>query len=518
VDFFRRLFQSDFMPQRDCFRWQPEILWLNAGSDAVIALACCSIPIVLITVARRRSDLELGRALYLFSAFILLCGAAHGLGIWTVWSGAYRLEGVIKLAAAGASLATALLLWPLLPKVMRAPGPKQLALENEELRREVAERNAALKHSLSVGGRERDLVRQREEQFRRAVEASPAAFVLIDARGRIQLVNSQAERSFGYDRSELVGQPVEKLVPDPVREKHPQRVADFLANPRAMALNTARELHGRHKGGWLFPVEIGLSPIETPSGLQVLASVQDITERKRAEKRIDRKTRELERSNRELEQFAYVVSHDLKSPLRGIATLAEWIATDHAAVLDDEARGQLELLRERAGRMHRMIEGILEYSRAGRGSERRGPVDAGLVVRAVIEMLAPPLNIEIRVAEPLPPCVCDETQLAQVFQNLIANAIQHLGKPHGVITVSGRADGEAVEYSVSDDGVGIAPEHHERIFRIFQTLRDDGKGHTTGIGLSIVQKIVRSNGGELALESSPGGGSTFRFMIPGSHE
>ena len=237
--------------------------------------------------------------------------------------------------------------------------------------------------------------------------------------------------------------------------------------------------------------------------------------RARFEEEMREKTRELERSNRELEEFASVVSHDLKSPLRGIASLAEWIAADYAHVLDDEGREQLDLLRDRTIRMHRMIEGILEYSRAARGSDRRGRVDTSELVHSVVELLSPPPNIAVRVEEPLPPCHCNETQLGQVFQNLIVNAIQHHGRPCGVVTVRGAKDGARVRFSVADDGVGIAPEHHQRIFRIFQTLQADRKARSTGIGLSIVQKIVQLNGGELELESMPGEGTTFRFSMPG---
>jgi signal transduction histidine kinase len=305
------------------------------------------------------------------------------------------------------------------------------------------------------------------------------------------------------------------LVPDHVRERHPSRVAAYLEAPKPLRLDTGMELFGRRRDGRLFPVEIGLNPIETPDGLQVLASVLDITVRRRDELELREKTSELERSNRELDQFASVVSHDLKSPLRGIASLAEWIAADYADVLDEEGRRQLDLLRARTTRMHRMIEGILEYSRAARGSDRRREVDTGALVRSVVELIVPPPNITVRIEAPLPHCFCNETQLAQVFQNLIGNAIQHLGKPIGVVIVGGRAQDDRAQFWVSDDGVGIAPEHHSRIFRIFQTLQIDPKERSTGIGLSIVQKIIQFNGGELVVESAPDRGTTFRFSMPG---
>jgi PAS domain S-box-containing protein len=328
------------------------------------------------------------------------------------------------------------------------------------------------------------------------------------------MVTATVQASFGYTRDEMIGRRVDPLVPDEVVGRHARWAAAYLAEPRALHFESDRGMVGRRRDGSLFPVEIGLDPIETPDGFHVLASVLDVTDRKRDERALREKTHELQRSKRELEEFVSVVSHDLKSPLRGIASLAEWIAAGHTHALDDEGREQLDLLCDRTIRLHQRVEGILAYSRATRDGDVRCRVETSELVHGVVELLSPPPNIQVRIEEPIPDCTCDETQLGQAFQHLIGNAIQHLGRPCGVITISGEAGPKRVTFAVRDDGVGIAPEHHARIFRIFQTLQIDPKERSTGIGLSIVQKIVRWNGGELEVESAPGEGTTFRFSMP----
>jgi signal transduction histidine kinase len=220
---------------------------------------------------------------------------------------------------------------------------------------------------------------------------------------------------------------------------------------------------------------------------------------------------QLERTNRELDEFAHVVSHDLKAPLRGIISLSTWIAEDCADLLPKESQEHLQLLAQRTRRMSELIDGILRYSRAGRARSPAEPVDVGELVRDVVDSLASPPSIHVRVRTPLPIVHYDRTQLRQVFQNLLANAIQHLGRPTGEVVVSCREEPGAFEFSVSDDGVGIEQRHFERIFRIFQSL--DPAAPTAGIGLAIVKKIVEKNGGSVGVNSPPGAGARFRFSV-----
>jgi len=240
----------------------------------------------------------------------------------------------------------------------------------------------------------------------------------------------------------------------------------------------------------------------------------DITDRKHIEAQFRNLVEELERANKELEDFAYIVSHDLKAPLRGISSLADWLKEDYGPQLDETGNSHLSKLLSRTRRMHNLIEDILAYSRVGKTALKPQVLDAAQLVTEVLDGLAIPESISITIIGKLPMVFYDGTCLLQVFQNLIGNSIKHLGKPQGVIRISCRKKKQFYEFCVADTGVGIEEQHRERIFQIFQSL-DVGPNHTsTGIGLSLVKKIVELNGGTIRLESTPGEGSAFYFTVP----
>lgn len=239
----------------------------------------------------------------------------------------------------------------------------------------------------------------------------------------------------------------------------------------------------------------------------------EINQRAQAEEQRGALLADLERKNAELQDFAYIVSHDLKAPLRGINSLASWLADDYGDVLDDRGRRYLDQLRDRTRRMHNLIEGILRYSRLGRAELSPELLESRAIVAQVIETLAPPENIAVEIAGHLPPVYYDRIMLLQVFQNLIGNALQHLAKPAGTVTIACRAGVGEWEFSVHDDGVGIEGRHFDRIFRIFQSLKPR-ENETSGIGLALVKKIVERNHGRIEVDSEPGVGTTFRFTVP----
>ncbi len=228
---------------------------------------------------------------------------------------------------------------------------------------------------------------------------------------------------------------------------------------------------------------------------------------------IEQATR-LEQSNRDLDQFAYVASHDLKAPLRGIANLAQWLEEDLGESLSGDSREHLNLLRGRVNRMEALIEGILTYSRAGRARDDVEFVDTAKLVATAIDLLAPPSNVTVNVKPPLPSLVTERLPLEQVFMNLIGNAIKYGSRVNPLVTVAAEEKGDMAHFTVTDNGPGIAPQFHEKIWQIFQTLapRDEIEG--TGIGLSVVRKLVESRGGRAWVESNVGQGSTFHFTWP----
>ncbi len=224
--------------------------------------------------------------------------------------------------------------------------------------------------------------------------------------------------------------------------------------------------------------------------------------------------RALEVSNKELDQFAYVASHDLKAPLRGIANLSQWIEEDLGDRVTDEAREHLTLLRGRVQRMEGLIDGILQYSRTDRAQEPPESIDVGEVLTDVIELIAPPEGADIQVAEDMPVLFTERLPLQQVFMNLIGNALKYARRPDVLVEVTVDEQRDFHEFAVTDNGPGIAPEYHERIFGIFQVLEARDSVEGTGIGLSLVKKIVENRGGEIRVESDLGKGSSFKFTWP----
>lgn len=224
----------------------------------------------------------------------------------------------------------------------------------------------------------------------------------------------------------------------------------------------------------------------------------------------------LEARNRELDQFAYVTSHDLKAPLRGIANLAQWVEEDLGTAVTDEARQHLDLLRGRVNRMEGLIDGILQYSRVGRVTNAVERVNVAELVDDVVDLLAPPDGVSVTVEPGLPILSTERLPLRQVFQNLISNAIKHAG-PDVQIAVRCRDRGDCYEFAVADSGPGVPPQYHQRIFGIFQTLASRDKVEGSGLGLALIKKIVEHHRGRVWLESPPGTGATFFFTWPKEH-
>jgi len=389
---------------------------------------------------------------------------------------------------------------------------QELTEINQRLRREIQDRKAAeeqLRHSLSL--------------LAATLDSTADGILVVDRSGTVRGFNKKFISLWRIPESVLASNRDVSLL---------SFVLDQVQNPQAFAARV-QQLYAeptaesndliQFKDGRVF---------ERYSRPQFLAgeivgrvwSFRDITEQVRTSRRRDElvqqweeANRQLECVNKELKDFAYVVSHDLKAPLRGIKTLAEWIATDQADRLDDEGQEQLRLLLGRVDRMHALIDGILQYSRVGRVNEEKERVDLGALVPQIVDLLAPPEHIHITIGDELPVIESERTRITQVFQNLLSNAIKYMDKPQGRITVGCREDEECWTFNVSDNGPGIDAKHHERIFQLFQTLVPRDQYESTGIGLTLVKKIVELYGGRIWIESQVGEGCSFYFTLPKAH-
>lgn len=333
--------------------------------------------------------------------------------------------------------------------------------------------------------------------------------ILLNPKGKIVRVNQAVIDLSGYQKHELHGKPLQmifdgngskELLNDIIRGKE---VRNY-------------DLTSRTKEGKNIPVILSSSTLRDEAGslAGVICIATDITERKESEEKLKEALKKLEQSNEDLKEFAYVVSHDLKAPLRGVSQLADWLAKDYSEAFDKEGKENMKLLLGRVARMENLIDGVLNYSRAGRDGGNKEHIDLNVVVREVIEDLSPPKNIKVKIFGTLPNVYAEKIQIGQVFQNLIGNAVKYMDKPKGEVKVACADESSQWKFSVSDNGPGIDEQHHQKIFQIFQALQARDISDCTGIGLSIVKKIIERQGGRTWVESIVGRGSTFFFTLP----
>ena len=360
---------------------------------------------------------------------------------------------------------------------------------------------------------------QMESRYRGLLEAAPDAMMVVNQDGEIVLLNLQAEKQFGYHRDELLGQEVSNIIPEGFAER---LIADGLRSAEdalAQQIGTGIELTARRKNGSEFPIELMLSPLSSDAGVLVTAAIRDITTRKTAEAHLIEKMEELNRSNEELQQFAYIASHDLQEPLRMVASYMALIARRYKGKLDADADEFIAFAMDGASRMQRLIQDLLLYSRVGSKGSELAPTSSEDALQQTLMNLKGAIDDSgaLITHDPLPIVMADETQLTQLLQNLIGNAIKYrrAGIPEIHISAVGGGAKKWV-FSVQDNGLGIEPQYFERIFGMFQRLHKREEFAGTGIGLAICKKIVERHGGVISVESTFGRGSTFRFPMTGS--
>jgi PAS domain S-box-containing protein len=365
---------------------------------------------------------------------------------------------------------------------------------------------------------ERHLARM-ESRYRGLLEAAPDAMVVVNQRGEIVLLNAQAEMQFGYSRDELLGQRVTNIIPVGFAER---LIADDLrsaADALAQQIGTGIELTGRRKDDSEFPLEIMLSPLESADGILVTAAIRNISVRKAAEQNLADKVAELNRSNEELGQFAYIASHDLQEPLRMVASYTQLLAKRYKGKLDADADEFIAFAVDGASRMQRLIQDLLSLSRVGTKGQKLIATSSEDAFQQAVRNLQAAVEESGAVIthDPLPEVLADDGQLTALFQNLIGNAIKYQAGGIPLVNVSVAPDGgRNWLFSVKDNGLGIDPKYFEVIFGMFQRLHKREEFSGTGIGLAICKKIVERHGGRISVESEPGCGSTFRFTLAGS--
>ncbi|MGX5202440.1 sensor histidine kinase [Aliikangiella sp. IMCC44632] len=378
MSIFEKLLSSEFMPHGMCYMWKPELLWLHVISDGLIFVSYISIPICLVYILKQRSDLIFSKVMVLFGAFVLLCGITHAIAVWTVWNGTYWFSGSVKALTAIVSVATAVMLWVLIPTLKSIPTVKEL--EDEVENRKKAEE--ALK-----------------------------------------------------EQSHL----------------------------------------------------------------------------------LELKTQELKRSNAELESFAYVASHDLKSPINGIKKIAGWIKEDlmdDDIPISDRTKQHFEHLDTRIVRINNLLSGLLEYAKIGAIEEKLSQINTSEVFAELFELLGKGKKMQLHMPENSFTITTLASPFHQVMRNLIDNAIKHHSEESGNVWIEISDSDEFLEVKIKDDGEGVAEKHLEKITEMFSTLKSRDEVEGSGIGLALIKKIMLNVGGKLAFDSDIGKGMTVIIHWP----
>ncbi|WP_219892143.1 sensor histidine kinase [Chamaesiphon polymorphus] len=532
MEYFTNLWMSDlFIPHGHCYLWKTELVGLHLISDLTIAIAYFSIPLTLFHFVEKREDLPFNWIFSLFGAFIILCGTTHLLEIWTLWHPVYWLSGTVKAMTGIVSAYTAVVLVKLIPQALQLPSPAQLAATNQALEQQI---------------RDRELVEAQLQQVNDELEARVAARTL-ELEASMLLTQNLAERMTLATNAARMGVFDWNIVADKVawNEYHAKilgytfgaaeysyadwerrvHLEDLPAVKVAveLAMNTGTDYSEQYRVIWpdgsIYWIDaFGRFYYNDGRPVRMTGIICDVTERKQTELflqaqtlKLAKTTALLERRNQELDQFAYIVSHDLKAPLRGIANLSEWIEESLAENIDAEIQEYLNLMRSRVVRMGSLIDGLLDYARVGQTEVSLTTFAIEDLLAEIIDSLNIPASFKFDLPTNLPPIVTNRLLLSQVFANLIGNAYKHHDRTDGHIQITAQLQADLWEFTVTDDGPGIPAADRERVFDIFQTLVERDRQGNTGIGLSIVKKLVHSHGGEIAIESELGRGTTFRF-------
>jgi signal transduction histidine kinase len=480
---------TQLAPHGLCLLWRPELIWLHVVSDGFIALAYFSIPIVLSVFVSKRPDFGFGWVICAFVVFITACGATHLFGIWTLWSPDYAAEGAVKGVTALASVATAIGLWPLLPKVLALPSPQQLRMANVALLGEIEQREAMLRtleHERSERQKAQEMLRTLEQhrQVERLVALTPESVIVVGTEGVVQFANEAALKLFDTDRERFVSSPFGFAV----------KAGEIsqIEIPR----------RGEPRTG-----ELRVVDCEWSGRPAFLVVVLDISERKRVERLKD--------------EFVATVSHELRTPLTSIAGSLGLLTGGAVDKLPDPALRLITIAHSNCQRLVRLVNDILDIEKIESGAvafDLQRVEVRGLVAHVVEanQMNAEEHGVRIRLdAAAALEVQADPDRLAQVVTNLLSNAIKFSAAGEDV-TVAIADIGGAARISVQNRGAGIPEAFRARVFEKFAQA-DSSDARTkggTGLGLSIVKQIVTRLGGVVAFQDAPGGGTVFHVDLP----
>jgi PAS domain S-box-containing protein len=487
---------AGFEPHGHCFLWDKTLLWLYVSSDSVIALSYYMIPVALVNFVRQRRDLAFNWMFLMFGAFIFACGTTHLMEVWTLWQPVYWLDGSVKALTAVISIITALMLWPLIPKALALPSPRQLEEINRELKKQIAERDRAVEE-----------LKQSEERFRLLVDGvQDYAIYMVDPQGVVTTWNTGAQRIQGYQAEEIVGKHFSGFYPaEDVQTGKPNRALEIAA---AKGQHEEENLRVR-KDGSVFWANALITPLyDSARKLYGFAKVvRDISERKENEQKL----RDRERLAT-LGTTAAVFAHEIANPLNGLSTSLQ-IVTDlikGSEQHDPLVSETIDMAHQEIQRLDALLKDYRSFARPQ--SVKIQPTNLKQIVE---EVLAPVskhykhsgITLKLEFDDRLPMVPLDRERIKQVVLNLCKNAVEAMPEG-GTLTCKAYPSNGSVTLEIADTGVGI-PEGFDA-FQLFKTTKPDG----TGLGLPIVEQIVSEHHGTVNYVSAVGKGTTFLVSFP----
>ncbi len=489
-----------FMPHGYCFEWRPGVLFLHVTSDACIGFAYYCIPLVLVYFIHKRKDLPFPGILWLFSAFILLCGTSHLMSILVIWRPVYYAEGYVKAATAVVSLATLAALIVYLPRGLERVSTAQLAAQNLQLSEMVVETEERGRVALTA-----------------VVDNVFDGIITIGEHGLINSFNAACTRLFGYAPEEVIGKELKMLMPPPYQVEHDGYLRNYLDTGTAKIIGTpGREVAGLRKDGTVFPLDLSITSFTLDGTRYFTGCMRDITQQQAALAEREKLLARLTQSNVELERFAYVASHDMQEPVRMMVSFSQLLEQEYAGVLDQDGKEYLKIIGSSALRMRSMIRDLMDYARLDGERQNFTAVDLCQELAAVEE------NLHQLISETGAVITCDKlplvhgsaVQIMRLLQNLTINAIKYQPARQAPCLHLGVADqrGQSI-FHLQDNGIGIKSAFIDEIFQPFRRLHTWEAIQGSGLGLSVCRKIVEAHGGRIWASSVPGEGTKISFTL-----
>ncbi|MDF1796364.1 MAG: ATP-binding protein [Coxiellaceae bacterium] len=499
-DFFSTV---GFMPHGSCLSWKPAVLWTQVISDAVITLSYFVIPIAIIVIILRRNDLKFKWLFALFGGFIVSCGATHMVAMIAFWIPIYGIQATVKAVTATISLITAIAIWPLIPKILKIPSIDELNKTNLRLR--------SLNEQLIRSKSYNDLL----------LSSAGEGIYGLNKDGEVTFINKAALQLLGFSHDEIIGQVMHKLThyAYPDGTEYPREKCHMYA---AYKDGKARKIDNEvlwRKDGSCFACEYTSTPIfinkETEGAVVIF---KDISERKADENQLIAMTQSLQKTNDSLDEFAYIVSHDLKEPLRGINSYISFLLEDYGESLEEDAVKRLHKLEDLSNKMTRLIETLLRYSRVSRTALDIQLNSLSDVVKEKVDLLESFLqenSAEVIIDKDIPDFMFDKTLISELMQNLITNAVKYNNSEQKKIRIFSKHQDDGLVISVQDNGIGIDEQQKTEIFKLFKRLHTADKYQGgSGAGLTFVKKIAEMHQATFWVGSDGQSGSIFNFKFP----